>query len=162
MIGGREIKVEIDECKIAKRKYNRGHVIKGAWAFGGVERTSQRGLFVEVVPDRTAQTLSEVIQRRIHPESIILPDCWRGYTQLSNMGFTHMTVNHSKNFLDPITQTHTNGIEATWSAIKRAIAIRNRNKDSVEGKVLTFIWIRQNRENLWDAFITAMASTHFD
>ena len=29
--------VQIDESKIGKRKYHRGHVVEGQWVFGGVE-----------------------------------------------------------------------------------------------------------------------------
>ena len=38
-IGGVGVIVEIDETKLGKRKYNRGHRVEGAWAFGGLERT---------------------------------------------------------------------------------------------------------------------------
>ena len=34
--GGGKI-VEIDESKIGKRKYHRGHVVAGQWVFGGIE-----------------------------------------------------------------------------------------------------------------------------
>ena len=45
-IGGQGIEVEIDESKIAKRKYNRGHRINGAWVIGGVEKTEARKVFL--------------------------------------------------------------------------------------------------------------------
>src|SRR5271169_1637137 len=44
-IGGEGVIVELDECKIAKRKYNRGHHIEGVWILGGVERTEERRTF---------------------------------------------------------------------------------------------------------------------
>ena len=31
--------MKIEETKLGKRKYNRGHIVEGAWVFGGVERT---------------------------------------------------------------------------------------------------------------------------
>jgi hypothetical protein len=36
-IGGPCKTVEIDESKIGRRKYNRGHPVEGQWVFGGVE-----------------------------------------------------------------------------------------------------------------------------
>ena len=37
-IGGMGIVVEIDESKLAKRKYNFGQSVKGGWIFGGREK----------------------------------------------------------------------------------------------------------------------------
>jgi hypothetical protein len=38
-IGGRNENIEIDETKIAKRKYNRGHRVEGAWVIGRIQRS---------------------------------------------------------------------------------------------------------------------------
>ena len=38
-IGGRNELVEIDESKIAKRKYNKGHKVEGVWVIGGIQRS---------------------------------------------------------------------------------------------------------------------------
>ncbi|XP_049826233.1 uncharacterized protein LOC126266348 [Aethina tumida] len=56
--------VEIDESKFFHRKYHRGRWLPGAWVFGGIERGSGRCFLVEV-PDRTAETLSAIIQRLV-------------------------------------------------------------------------------------------------
>jgi hypothetical protein len=44
IIGGEGVIVEIDESKIAKRKYHKGHKVEGAWVFGGIERTAEKSL----------------------------------------------------------------------------------------------------------------------
>ena len=41
-IGGAGVDVEIDESKFGKRKYHKGHRVKGAWVFGGVEKNTER------------------------------------------------------------------------------------------------------------------------
>lgn len=35
-------KVEFDESKFGKRKYNRGHITEGAWVLGAVDRVTKR------------------------------------------------------------------------------------------------------------------------
>lgn len=36
-LGGPGKTVQIDESKIGKRKYHRGHHVEGQWVFGGIE-----------------------------------------------------------------------------------------------------------------------------
>lgn len=42
LIGGPGIIVEIDESKLGKRKYHRGHRVEGVWVLGGIERKGQK------------------------------------------------------------------------------------------------------------------------
>jgi hypothetical protein len=59
-IGGPNKTVEIYESKFGRRKYHRGHPVKGQWVFGGVERGSGRIIFVPV-PDRITDTLTAIL-----------------------------------------------------------------------------------------------------
>lgn len=62
-IGGEGIIVELDESKLAKRKYNRGHYVEGCWVLGGIERTENKKTFFVPVEDRSATTLLPLIRR---------------------------------------------------------------------------------------------------
>ena len=53
--GGEGKVVDIDENKFGKRKYHRGHCVKGQLVFGGVESGSDR-TFLVVVHDRSADS----------------------------------------------------------------------------------------------------------
>ena len=47
-------------------------------------------------------------------------DQWKGYHRVnSSMCFTHKTVNHSENFINPQDETHTQAIESLWGKFKR-------------------------------------------
>lgn len=100
-IGGEGMVVEIDEAKIGKRKYNRGREISGTWIFGFERHTGK--VFIVPVPNRTRETLLNVIKQWILPGTTIMSDMWRAYDCLNNEGFTHLRVNHSLNFVDPDT-----------------------------------------------------------
>jgi transposase-like protein len=56
---------------------------------------------MQVVPNREAQTLLAVIYEKVLNGSTIYSDCWSSYEKLSKLGYTHLTVNHTYNFLDP-------------------------------------------------------------
>ncbi|ODM88624.1 putative transposase-like protein [Orchesella cincta] len=122
-IGGEGLHVEIDETHIFKRKYHRGRQLAAehVWVFGGICRESKEA-FLQVVPDRTGQTLWPIIQQRIHPGTTIMTDSARVYASLhqaSRGGFVHYAVNHRRNFVDPNdANIHTNTVERQWGLLK--------------------------------------------
>ena len=119
-IGGPGKVVEIDESKFGKRKYHKGRRVDGVWVFGGIERET-KNCFFKCVPDRTANTLISINKEHILPGTTIYSDCWKAYSSLNTEGFSHLTVNHSVNFVDPETGTHTNTIKSTWRALKKSL-----------------------------------------
>jgi transposase-like protein len=156
VIGGPGVVVEIDESKLGKRKYHRGHRVEGVWVLGGAERTDERNIFLCSVPDRSVRTLLEIISRHVRPNSIILTDMWRGYAQLRELGFEHRTVNHTEGFINHEDGTHTNTIEGTWNGVKLQIAPRNRVRADMDEHLLVIIWRRKNKERLWNALLDAL------
>lgn len=104
-IGGPGIDVEIDESKFGKRKYHRGRMQEGQWVFGGREKNDRQKIFMQTVDARDEQTLLPLIQKWILPGSIIHSDCWKSYSKLGDMGYQHLTVNHSVEFTNQDTGT---------------------------------------------------------
>ena len=101
--------MQIDQSKVGKRKYHRGHFVEGQWVFGAIEEDSRK-CFIAAVEDRTEKALVSLIRKWIKPQSIIVSDCWKGYINLSKYGYVHETVNHSQEFVNH-TGGHTNKIE---------------------------------------------------
>jgi len=127
-IGGHNKTFEIDESKFFRRKYHRGHPVKGQWVFGGIERETGK-TFVVPVPDRTVDTLMAVIDTWIEPGTTVISYCWRAYRDLDAEGYTHRTVNHNTGFVDERTGAHTNTIESMWRHVKAFLGPYNRNGD---------------------------------
>jgi hypothetical protein len=86
--------VKIDESKFGRRKFHKGHPVKGQWVFGSVEQESGE-TFLVAVPDRTADTLMTIIRNWIEPGTTAISDCWGVYHDLGSQGYKHRTVNHS-------------------------------------------------------------------
>lgn len=162
-IGGKDIIVEIDESKFAKRKYNVGHRVQGGWVFGGREKDDKRKVFMEAVPDRTADTLLAIIQKWVAPGSIIWSDCWRSYNKIPTLpeGYKHATVNHSQNFVDPETGTCTNRIESDWRHAKAEFPRFGTKPDMYSSYLAVFMWKRKHAgEDLFMQLVRDIAKIH--
>lgn len=163
-IGGEGIVVQIDESKFGRRKYNRGHRVEGVWVVGGVELTPERKCFFTSTEDRSADRLLDIIERSVHPGTIIHSDCWAGYDteRLRELGMDHLTVNHSETFVDRETGVHTNHIEGTWRGIKIHVSHKNMNRKMVDGDLFTFVWKRLHAGNWWAALLNAIRRVDYN
>ena len=69
------------------------------WVFGLYD-TDKRAVHIQLVDDRSANTLIPIIQKYVLPGTTIYSDQWPAYRKLNNLGYIHSTVNHSQNFVD--------------------------------------------------------------
>lgn len=152
---GEGVVVELDESKLGKRKYERGHRVEGVWVVGGIERTEAKRTFIVTVENRSAAALLGIIHRHVLPGSIVFTDMWKGYAGITEvLNLEHRTVNHSVEYVSE-DGTHTNIIEATWCGLKLLVPKRNRTKD-VEGFLWEYMWRKKNRGRLWTGLIEAL------
>lgn len=150
-LGGLGIVIQVDECLLrGSRKNNKGRLrlanlpaenlndsddsenvnplkhgarnygkrLDGPWVFGLCDNKEGRYF---VVQKRDKTTLHEIIQREVIAGSIIHSDGWSGYNGLSDHGYNHYVVNHSENFIDPISKAHTQRIESLWLPLRLKI-----------------------------------------
>lgn len=162
-IGGMGVIVEIDETKLGKRKYHRGHRVDGVWVLVGVERTADKKIFCVELPDRSAETLKTLFEIYVIPGSIVYTDGWAAYrTVCLELGFEHHVVNHSENFKDPEHGTHTNTVEGCNNALKILIKPQNRVKKNINDHLYYFIWRRQNSKNIYNSFLKVLKEILYD
>jgi transposase-like protein len=148
-IGGPGKQVQIDESKIGKHKYHKGHYVEGQWVFGGIEEDSRK-CFVVTVEDRSEKTLLPLIKKWISPGSIIISDCWKSYINLDKNGYIHKTVNHSQEFVNE-NGDHTNKIEGHWRQMKSSLPTHGRRKYHYSSYLAEFIWryINKDEDLFW-------------
>lgn len=159
-IGGPGIVVQVDETLLGRRKNNRGHYVEGAWVLVGIERTTERRAFCEVVEKRDAETIHSVLRKCVTTGSIVHTDEWRGYNGVDvACSVTHRTVNHSRFFKDPQTGINTNAVEGLNGALKRSIPLKFRNNRYAQHYADQFIWKRVNKGNLCHAFIEVLRNS---
>jgi len=126
-VGGVGLHVEVDETHLFRRRYNVGRILahQDVWVFGGICRETKEA-FCQLIDGHPAiHNIDPVIAERIVPGSIICHDNARVYDNLhqgARGGWQHLTVNHSRNFVDPNNpNAHTNTVERMWREVKRNI-----------------------------------------
>jgi IS1 family transposase len=160
MVGGDGVVVEVDETNLGKRKYNRGHRVEGVWIFCAVERTPERKIFVQNLENRNSNTLTKTILDHVRPKSIMITDGWKGYSEISERDYYHLTVNHSIKLMDSETYASTNTVEGNNNALKMLIPPRKRTINC-EYSLWKFIWHRKHENDLWNGFISALKIISF-
>ena len=122
-IGGPGAKVQIDESLYRhKPKRHRGEATQNeVWVFGLVDTSYSPALgYMEIAPRRDAATLLPIIQARMLPGTIIHSDEWAAHRRVASLPnvSSHDTVNHSVEFVNSTTGTHTQSIESYWNRSK--------------------------------------------
>jgi transposase len=109
--------VEVDESYFGgKRKGKRGRGAAGKVPVFGILKRGGK-VYTKVIPDVRSDTLMNIMQHRIVPDSIVYTDAWRSYNALDVSDFRHYRINHSELFADR--HNHINGIENFWNQAKR-------------------------------------------
>jgi len=117
LFGGPGVVIQVDEIIITKRKFNRSRVVPEVWILGIYDTLSKVDV-VKYVGHKDADTLTQVISRHVTPGTIIYTDGWAANRLLAQHGHIHRTVNHSANFVDPVTEVCTNAVEGYWARLK--------------------------------------------
>ena len=117
LLGGNQHIVHVDEIYVLRRKYNRGRYKPQIWSLDRIYVLTKKA-FLVIVPDKTRQTLFNIIFDKVLSGTQINTYCFNPYRTLSmvsdsdrNNFCKHYTFNHSENFVDPITNMHTNNIK---------------------------------------------------
>jgi len=64
-----------------------------------------------IVERRDRNTLNLIIQREVLTRTTIVSDEWKSYSSLNDIGYNHITINHSKNFVNPVDRANTQTIK---------------------------------------------------
>ena len=147
-IGGVNSIVEIDESLMARRKYHRAHQVPERWVFGGIDSATNIG-FLVIVPNRTAATLLPLVEQFIAPGTMTHSNRWGACSNTQHMNvnppYRHNTVNHTENFVDPVTRATTNHVGCIWKTCKSKFKSMNGVHSSMlSGYLDEFMW-RQRR-----------------
>jgi transposase len=111
--------VEIDETLIGGKVKGHAHMMSNKTELLGMVQRDGR-IIAGPIPSRKAFVLERAVERNVAKGAVVSTDEWPAYGNLGPMGYTHGTVNHSKDeWVSGV--HHTNSIEGHWSQLKRSI-----------------------------------------
>uniref|UniRef100_A0A0L8GRX1 ISXO2-like transposase domain-containing protein n=1 Tax=Octopus bimaculoides TaxID=37653 RepID=A0A0L8GRX1_OCTBM len=130
------------------------------WVLGALERDTRR-CFLVAVEDRSADTLLEIIQERALPGTTIISHLWRSYNTLNQLGYRHFTVNHSINFVDPITFATTSHIECLWKHVKNCNKrVNGTARSLLQSHLIEFMWRYEFKDEIFGKLLEQIRHLH--
>lgn len=147
-IGGRKIKVQIDESHFGRAKGEKGRHITERWVLGMISDGSDDFRVVVLTGgNRDAFVLTSQICDHVLPGSHLITDKWKGYVTetLKEKGYKHKSINHSDKkhpFVAP-DGTNTQRIESMWSDMKSKWRRHTIRDQYFEEWVFVYLWRRR-------------------
>jgi transposase-like protein len=156
-LGGPDIIVQINETKLNYNvKNHRGRHTMACWAICIVDTSFKPSLgYTTIVTDRSANSIISVINEVVIPGSIIHTDEWKAYSSLNKSDiYTHQTVCHKYNFVDPHTGVHTQNVESYNNRLKLKIKqMKGLTLDQRKVFLKDFMYRELNVQDKFEAFI---------
>ena len=89
-----------------------------------------------------------------------MSDCWSSYQCLKDHpNYRHMDVNHSKNFVDPVTGAHTQSVESMWRDAKmQNKKMCGTHRSLIDSYLCEFLWRKRHQKDTFEAIMFAIAN----
>lgn len=121
-VGGPNAIVHIDETWLPNVWESSQRNGKGAIVFGIHD---QHGAQCWVIPNRKRSTIIGLIEKWVASGSTVVTDSHRSYHSLNSLGFTHVSLNHTRGEWSKDGHS-TAWIESYWTSLKYFLRSRNR------------------------------------
>lgn len=109
-----------------------------------------------VVGRRSQSEIFKIIDKYIHPSSILVTDKWSGYFALAKRGWKHTMIDHSREWKNSDGYTHTN-IDGVFSHVRRFLH-KNNERKNIWKLLIHFQFIFNRRENRRQCFFDLISS----
>ncbi|XP_023243634.1 uncharacterized protein LOC111641662 [Centruroides sculpturatus] len=158
VIGGSGHTVEIEESCFVRRS----RLVREQWVFGGYDVRTKES-FMVAVDHRNASTLLPILQKFVLPGTTAVSDLWAKYNISGNKEYQHLTVNHSVNFVDPVTHATTNREKCIWQKAKEKNKRCFGNRRAMLNNSLAeFLWRQQFQRDAFKNFISQVRQVYPD
>ncbi|XP_022187794.2 uncharacterized protein LOC111046535 [Nilaparvata lugens] len=138
-IGKKCSKVQLGKYKFGEKRCNKGKVVEGQWALGGIDELSGE-IFMATVEKITSETLIQIIQKYVESGTTIVSNLWKELDCLKEEGFEQLKMNNEMNFIIPDTGSQTLKIDAVFRAAKTSLLRCHKNNEFFSGHVSKYLF----------------------
>lgn len=153
-IGGTDHVVQIDICRLGRRKHESELVASGNWVIGIIDVTTNKTRF-EICPNgqRNADTLFELIDKHVDSNSAIHTNCWGGYNGLMGVGFAeHLAANYAQPSVEQPANGQTNGMQSQWKTLRYRLSRGGVRREKLADHMAEYMWHMDCRTRRVDPF----------
>ena len=115
--------------------------------------------YMEIVPNRSENTLLPIIRDHCHSGTIVWSDMWSAYNNVGMLApvASHESVNHSVEFVDPSTGVHTQNIESYWNRTKKKLkSMKGCHEHQIPSYLDEFMWRERFGQSRESCFINIL------
>ena len=128
-----------------------------------IERKEDPKFRLFMVDKRDTETLRPIIMDNIEPGTEIHTDCWKSYSFIEKDGFgIHKTVNHSKNFVDPVSMARTQKIESNWRPLKNRLRRGGVKRKLLYLHLAEYLFMKRYKGKEFETFLECLRETNFE
>lgn len=100
-----------------------------------------------IVPDRKSHTLLAAIKKVVLPGTTIVTDCWTGYAKVADLGYNHVSINHSRGHFFDFQGNSTCEIDTYWAVVRRSLRLSHQVSENNLWLFLAEIECRYNNRH---------------
>lgn len=116
-IGGKNVYIEIDVCKLGEMNYVRDELSAGNCVMGGMDKRTKDSFFT-VIDRNTRQDFFNAIREWVLPGSVLISECWKSYNCYSDEEFIHLCTTKNLTLKNSVMSERDKSIAAARSSFE--------------------------------------------
>lgn len=116
-IGGKNVYIEVDVCKLGETKYSGDEFSAGKFIMGGIDKRTKDSFFT-VIDRNTRRDFFNAIEEWVLPGSVLLSECWQSYNCYSDEEFIRLCTTKNLTLKNHVISERDKSIAAARSSFE--------------------------------------------
>lgn len=162
-IGGKDVYIEVDVCKLGEMKYARDKLPAGNFVVGGVNKRTN-DCFFTVIDRNTRQDFFNAIREWVLPGTVLISECWKLYNCYSDEEFMHLCTTNNLTFKNAVMSEREKSIAAARLSFEGPLRKDYETEMVLDRDLAEYIWRKKcnntNPERLFKTLLWTMIKSY--